>query len=77
MKNGIWRVETARLCWACQQEMTHEYIMQPTREQRHDPAKDRWESGVCDRCGRKQPMTKLRRYTMNRAGLVARGRENG
>ena len=47
------------------------------REQRRDPVKDRWESGVCERCGRKQSMTKLRRYTMNRAGLVARGRENG
>ena len=70
-------METARLCWACQQEMAHEYIIQTTCEQRRDPAKDRWESGVCERCGRKQSMTKLRRYTMNRAGLVARGRENG
>lgn len=77
MKSGIWKVEVARLCWACQQEMAHEYIIQPTREQRRDPVRDRWESGVCERCGRKQGMTKLRRYTMNRAGLVARGRENG
>ncbi len=77
MKSGIWKVEVARLCWACQQEMAHEYIIQPTREQRRDPVRDRWESGVCERCGRKRPMTKLRRYTMNRAGLVARGRENG
>lgn len=77
MKSGIWKVEVARLCWACQQEMAHEYIIQPTREQRRDPVRDRWESGVCERCGQKQRMTKLRRYTMNRAGLVARGRENG
>jgi hypothetical protein len=77
VKSGIWKVEVARLCWACQQEMAHEYIMQPTKEQRRDPVRDRWESGVCERCGRKQSMTKLRRYTMNRAGLVARGRENG
>ena len=53
MKNGIWRVETARLCWACQQEMTGEYIIQPTREQRRDPVKDRWESGVCGKGARK------------------------
>lgn len=77
MKNGIWTVDTARLCWACQQEMAHEYIIQPTREQRRDPVKDRWESGVCDRCGRKQSMTKLRRYTMNKRGLEKRGLENG
>ena len=77
MKSGIWKVEVARLCWACQQEMAHEYIIQPTREQRRGPVRDRWESGVCERCGRKRSMTKLRRYTMNRAGLVARGRENG
>ena len=31
MKNGIWTVDTARLCWTCQQEMAHEYIIQPTR----------------------------------------------
>ena len=54
MKSGIWKVEVARLCWACQQEMAHEYIMQPTKEQRRDPVRDRWESGVCERCGRKQ-----------------------
>ena len=77
MKSGIWKVEVARLCWACQQEMAHEYIIQPTSEQRRDPVRDRWESGVCERCGRKQSRTKLRRYTMNRAGLVARWRENG
>ena len=77
MKSGIWKVEVARLCWACQQEMAHEHIIQPTREQRRDPVQDRWESGVCERCGRKQSMTKLRRYTMSRAGLAARGRENG
>lgn len=77
MKSGIWKVEVERLCWACQQEMAHEYIIQPTREQRRDSVRDRWESGVCERCGRRQSMTKLRRYTMNRAGLVARGRENG
>ena len=69
MKSGIWKVEVARLCWGRQIDVT--------REQRRDPVKDRWESGVCERCGRKQSMTKLRRYTMNRAGLVARGRENG
>ena len=50
MKNGIWKVETARLCWACQIDMIPEYIIQPTREQRRDPVKDRWESGVCERC---------------------------
>ena len=77
MKSGIWKVEVARLCWACQQEMAHEYIMQPTKEQRRDPVRDRWDSGVCERRGRKPSMTTLRRYTMNRAGLVARGRENG
>lgn len=73
MKNGIWKVEVARLCWACQQEMTDEYIIQPTREQRYDPAKDRWEPGVCQRCGKQRRLTKERRYIFNYEGFRERG----
>lgn len=77
MKSGIWSVETARLCMSCMDDMAAEYIIQPTKAQRREPHFDTWKPGVCERCGKKKSMTKLRRYTMNRAGLIAHGRENG
>lgn len=77
MKSGIWKVEIARLCLDCQTDMLHEYLIQPTKEQRSDPVRDRWETGICERCGKRKSMTKMRRYTMNRLGLIAHGRENG
>lgn len=34
---------------------------------------DIWEPGICERCGRKSRMTKLRRYLLNREGMKERG----
>lgn len=65
MKNGIWTVDTARLCVACLQEMAAEYII--------EPAFHGWAQGVCQRCGKAQKMTTVKRYTMSRRGLEKRG----
>lgn len=65
MKNGIWTVDTARLCVACLQEMAADYIV--------EPAFHGWAQGVCHRCGKEQKMTTIKRYTMSKRGLEKRG----
>lgn len=75
MKDGVMEVCTARLCPVCIGEMEREhYFVRPTREQVYGGAmQDVWEPGVCQRCGRKRKMTKLRRYLLRRQGMKERG----
>ena len=74
MKPAIMEICTARLCPVCIGEMERDnYFVRPTHEQATGSALDIWEPGVCERCGMKQRMTKLRRYLLNREGMKERG----
>lgn len=72
MTGGVWEIGTARLCIECCVEMEKEYLIRPTRQQTMKPALDRWERGLCERCGKEKPMTKKRRFLMR--GKVKRER---
>ncbi len=68
------RIHTKRLCPVCIGELEKDNnIVQPTREQRFDPMQDRWEPGVCQRCGKQRRLTKERRYILNYEGFRERG----
>ncbi len=68
------RIHTKRLCPVCIGELEKDNnIVQPTREQRLDPMQDRWEPGVCQRCGKQRRLTKERRYILNYEGFRERG----
>lgn len=72
------QIHTKRLCPVCIGELEKDNnIVQPTREQRFDTSKDRWEPGICQRCGRQRRMTKARRYIFNYEGFRERGLERG
>lgn len=72
MKGGVWEIGGARLCCECCAEMERDYLIRPTAGQVRERTKDRWERGVCERCGREQAMTKERRFLMR--GRVKRER---
>ena len=72
------QIHTKRLCPVCIGELEKDNnIVQPTREQRFDPSKDRWEPGICQRCGQQRRMTKERRDIFNYEGFRERGLERG
>lgn len=72
MNSGVWEIGVARLCIDCCIEMEPDYLIRPTKSQVCDPNKDRWEKGVCERCGKEKRMTKKRRFLMR--GKVKRER---
>lgn len=72
MRDGVWEIGVARLCVECCGEMEHDYLIRPTKRQLLEPRLDRWEKGVCERCGREHAMTKKRRFLMR--GKVKRER---
>lgn len=72
MNGGVWEIGQARLCVECCVEMERDYLTRPTKRQLLDVRLDRWEKGVCRRCGKEKPMTKERRFLMR--GRVKRER---
>lgn len=65
MNDGIWKIASGRLCVDCLQEMAADYII--------EPAFYGWAQGVCQRCGKEQKLTTIKRYTMSKRGLEERG----
>lgn len=72
MTPGVWEIGTARLCAICDGEMKRDYLVRPTKQQLRDSRLDRWEKGVCQRCGKESPVTRERRFLMR--GKVKRER---
>jgi len=67
MKDGIWKVERARICPACQMDMLPDYVMRCRGEMK---------KAICERCG-KETHTMIWQYTMKGKAKERIGRLDG